>query len=102
MQRLFLAVLSSTFVVLVIFLVYHVSSAKFSILFVLQQFGPILDVEIIFNERGSKVMRFVPFVLRPLAPRIVRANAINEINERAPSANCRSFSQRAAHDVSSL
>ena len=25
---------------------------------ILQQFGPILDVEIIFNERGSKVSTF--------------------------------------------
>lgn len=25
----------------------------------LQQFGPILDVEIIFNERGSKVRAFL-------------------------------------------
>lgn len=35
----------------------------------LQQFGPILDVEIIFNERGSKVriLTFVPsWICRPL------------------------------------
>lgn len=33
-------------------------------LFILQQFGKILDVEIIFNERGSKVSHFGTFCMK--------------------------------------
>lgn len=36
-------------------------SSRFFMFFSLQQFGAILDVEIIFNERGSKGFGFVTF-----------------------------------------
>lgn len=35
---------------------FYLCGLNFKLFYFFQQFGPILDVEIIFNERGSKVI----------------------------------------------
>lgn len=51
------------------------------LLFTFQQFGPILDVEIIFNERGSKVRNI------PLYRTYLYTVEINDIHSKAYRAN---------------
>lgn len=43
-----------------------------NVFFCFQQFGPILDVEIIFNERGSKVSSRCPIANHPCQPKKIR------------------------------